>query len=583
MSKVKGQMQVVERAAQATKKQISDVGNPKSVYNLNKALEDTEKELDIVQRKLKLDPKNIDLAAKEAKLLSHQFKLCEDRVEALRKEQQSLGKEKIGTQEWKNLSHQIGEAEIKAKQTSNAMKGLGKSTKDVSKEALSVSAVFKGGMWLEVAKKGFEMLGSAVSYVVDQLKKVATYMADATKEAAEYGDKISRLSSKTGIDTGTLQRLNTVSKLTKVELDDISKSMQKMMVNMGKADENGKKVAKSNAKVAESGKGANKEVTGAAKAFKTLGINLKEADGSFRNQTTVFWETVNALSGIEDKTQRAVYANAIFGKSYTNINGLIKMNSEELQKALGVADEMNTVLGDDTIQTLRGVEDEYKKFDIATSSFKLLLGAALAPAAKAFMGHAVEIVQSVGKIVKAITQDGNVDEAIAEFEGKIKKATDKFDELAPKIRQTIEKLKPVLNALVKEFAKIIQDIIDLFFSSGIADALAEAGAKWGQLFAQAVGRQILRNLNDFFRTLSGDQMVAQWKESHSNPNSLNKSAKSYSGMLPSYSVKSFNFPKNTVTKSTTNSFNINITGGVTTSASELVREIERQIVRRVSV
>lgn len=580
LSKVEGQMQVVDNAIKVTKKQMKDIGDPKSVYNLNKALADTEKELDQINRKIKLEPRNTQLLAKQAKLLAEQFKIAGERVEALRKEQQLLGQSKIGTEQWKKLSYEIGEAEIKAKQAQNAMHGLGTNTKGASTEAAVMAGTFKGGAWLAVASEGLKKIGDMAKWVWEQLKQISKYLIDSLKEAADYGDRISRLSGKTGIDTGTLQRLNAVSKLTKVEVDGIAKSMQKMMVNMEKA-------GTSTEKVAGSGKEAQKVAKGAAAAFKDLGLSARDSNGEFKNSNQMFWEVVQALSQIENKTQRTIYANAIFGKSYQNINGLLKMNRDELKKALATADEMNAVLGDDSIKTLRNLSDEYKKFEIATDAFKINIGAALAPAAIQFMKHAVEIAKAVGDIVKAITEDGDVDGAIRTFEEKIGNAIGEFDKLKPAIEKTIEKLRPVLLKLVEAFAKVAEKIIDVFFESGLAEKIAEAGVRLAGLFVEALGRAILAGIKAWFKNIDLFQGIKMSIDADAiqRNKSVNAASSYYSGIqkslgnLQSFSPQMEKAAGNTTNNS--NSFTINISGN-NANANEIARAVERQIVRRVS-
>ena len=56
IAKVESQMKVVDKAIESTQKHIEDVGNPKSILNLNKELGNVAKELDIVNQKLELDP-----------------------------------------------------------------------------------------------------------------------------------------------------------------------------------------------------------------------------------------------------------------------------------------------------------------------------------------------------------------------------------------------------------------------------------------------------------------------------------------------------------------------------------------------
>lgn len=265
------------------------------------------------------------------------------------------------------------------------------------------------------------------------------------------------------------------------------------------------------------------------------------------------------------------------------------MNREELGKALATADEMNAVLGDDSIKTLRNLSDEYKKFEIATDAFKINIGAALAPAAMQFMKHAVEIAKAVGDIVKAITEDGDVDGAIRTFEEKIGNAIGEFDKLKPAIEKTIEKLKPVLKKLVEEFAKVARDIIDVFFDSGLATAIADAGVQLAGEFVKALGRAILDGIKAWFKRTDLYQGISMSQQADSYINAQNKGVNGassyYSGIqkslgnLQDFSPQMFKASGNTTNNS--NSFTINIRGG-NANANEIAREVERRIVRRVS-
>ena len=125
INKVEAQMVSVNNAASKTKKRIQDVGDPQSVYNLDKSINDVAADLDIVNRKLKLDPSNVELSAEKMKLLGEQAKLANQKVESLKREQQALGSKNIGTNEWKSLQRAIGNAEIEAKQLENAIQDVG--------------------------------------------------------------------------------------------------------------------------------------------------------------------------------------------------------------------------------------------------------------------------------------------------------------------------------------------------------------------------------------------------------------------------------------------------------------------------
>lgn len=195
INRVQGQMLVVNRAITETKKSIKDVGDPQSVYNLDKAINDVAADLDIVNRKLQLDPSNVDLSAKKMKLMQEQARLASQKVESLKKEQAALGSENIGTNEWKELQRAIGNAEIEAKQLENAIEDVGSAGKEASdgvdeiKNSLSAGAI--GGAVSGAVQSMADGLGNLIEETkeyrlvmasLDESSKNAGYSATQTKE-----------------------------------------------------------------------------------------------------------------------------------------------------------------------------------------------------------------------------------------------------------------------------------------------------------------------------------------------------------------------------------------------------------------
>ncbi|MTV99806.1 phage tail tape measure protein, partial [Streptococcus pneumoniae] len=125
-------MKVVDQTMNSTKKHIEDVGNPKSILNLNKEINNVAKELDIVNQKLELDPKNVELSEEKMKLLGKQSSLAKDKVQELKRKQEELGKEKIGTEEWRQLQNEIGQAEVEVLKIDKAMGNLGDSSRSAT-------------------------------------------------------------------------------------------------------------------------------------------------------------------------------------------------------------------------------------------------------------------------------------------------------------------------------------------------------------------------------------------------------------------------------------------------------------------
>ena len=201
IAKVESQMKVVDRAMESTKKRIEDVGNPKSILNLNKEINNVAKELDIVNQKLELDPKNVELSEQKMKLLSKQSSLAKDKVQELKRKQAELGKEKIGTEEWRQLQNEIGQAEVEVLKIDKAMGNLGDSSRSATGNIKEATGYLKADVMMNVAEKAGE-LGQKM---VDAGKKTV----DAWSEIDEAMDTVT---TKTGLTGEALLGLQEIAK-----------------------------------------------------------------------------------------------------------------------------------------------------------------------------------------------------------------------------------------------------------------------------------------------------------------------------------------------------------------------------------
>jgi TP901 family phage tail tape measure protein len=201
ISKVESQMKVVDQAMNSTKKHIEDVGNPKSILNLNKEINNVAKELDIVNQKLELDPKNVELSEEKMKLLGKQSSLAKDKVQELKRKQAELGKEKIGTEEWRQLQNEIGQAEVEVLKIDKAMGNLGDSSRSATGNIKEATGYLKADVMMNVA----EQAGQLGQKMVDAGKKTV----DAWSEIDEAMDTVT---TKTGLTGKALLGLQEIAK-----------------------------------------------------------------------------------------------------------------------------------------------------------------------------------------------------------------------------------------------------------------------------------------------------------------------------------------------------------------------------------
>ncbi|HGK1508818.1 TPA: phage tail tape measure protein [Streptococcus pneumoniae] len=254
ISKVESQMKVVDQTMNSTKKHIEDVGNPQSILNLNKEINNVAKELDIVNQKLELDPKNVELSEEKMKLLGKQSSLAKDKVQELKRKQEELGKEKIGTEEWRQLQNEIGQAEVEVLKIDKAMGNLGDSSRSATGNIKEATGYLKADVMMNIAEKAGQLgqkmvdagkktvgawseideamdtvttktglTGEALLGLQEIAKGIATSLPSATFQ--ESADAVGELNTQFGLTGDTLQSAaEYLLKYSKITGEDISNS-----------------------------------------------------------------------------------------------------------------------------------------------------------------------------------------------------------------------------------------------------------------------------------------------------------------------------------------------------------------------
>lgn len=88
-------------------------------------------------------------------------------------------------------------------------------------------------------------------------------------------------------------------------------------------------------------KGADQGSEAATKGFERLGISVYDASGNFRDSTELFEEAITKLQQVDNTTTRAAIATQIFGRNASELNGVLNLNAEQMNKL----NRINNVLG----------------------------------------------------------------------------------------------------------------------------------------------------------------------------------------------------------------------------------------------
>lgn len=313
-------------------------GISKALGSLNSEINKTSKELKDVERLLKLDPKNTELLAQKQRLLTKAIGESEQKVEALKEAQKQLGdRTEKNASQWDAIEREIiactreqerwraqldkvpstmDKIEASAKRISNVTGELAEKTAGVSKAAMGV-------------------LAGAVGMAF---------------KAGQSADEINTLAKQYGVATDTIQRFNYAQELVDVSTDAMLGSMSKL----------------------------TKQIGAGSSAFEQLGVEIRDANGEYRKTEDVWYDVLDALSRVENETERDIIAQELFGRSAAELAGIIDDGGAALKRFGDEAEEAGLILGQDALDNANEFNDALEQLKSTAGQAFLEAGTTLA-------------------------------------------------------------------------------------------------------------------------------------------------------------------------------------------------------------
>jgi len=351
----------------------------KALKGVNQTSRDMANELKQVERLLKLDPTNTELLAQKQKLLSDSIANTKDKLntlkEAEKQAQDQFSQGKISEEQYRALQREIIATEQNLKKLENSSKELGTSlTRSLDAGAEKLNNF--GSKTEELGKKMLPLTGVITG--------AAAGAFGLAVNAGKAADDINTLSKQTGLSTEEIQKFQFASDVIDVSLDTLTGSMAKLIKNMESARQGSK----------------NQE-----EAFKTLGVEIVNVDGSLRNNQEVFNEAINALGKMENETQRDALAMQIFGKSAQDLNPLILGGADALTELGKQAEEAGLILSQDALDSINEFNDELDILKATASGTFAELGTEIGTMLMPFLKELVGKLKDLQEWVRGLDQD----------------------------------------------------------------------------------------------------------------------------------------------------------------------------------
>ena len=453
-------------------------GLEQALKGVNKEVKNTQSQLKDVERLLKLDPKNTELLAQKQRLLANQIENTTNKLNTLKDVQKDMDKNGVdkNSEQYMALQREIisTETEVKnlkkaSQDTSNAMNVVAQTADKIAKGAQKVADKTRG---MSTAAAG-----------------ALTAVGGMAIKAAKDADELNTLAKQTGFSVEELQKFQYAADLVDVSMSDITGSASKL----------------------------KKAVASDSKELAKLGVKTKNADGTYRDINDIWYDTLEALGGIQNETERDAAAMAIFGRSADSLAGIVDDGGAALKAYGQEAEDLGIILSEDTVDSLNDVNDKLDKLKgqavgrLAQTGAKAL--EALSPVLEKVLNLLDGVLQAVGNLTPEQIQVVTTILAIVAAISPLASLIAKVSGVVAKLPQLISTVGSALSWLMANpVALVIAGIIALVtliatkgdeiqeLLNSLDEWLQNVFAKdWTEIFGPVLGGII----NGFFDTVKG--------------------------------------------------------------------------------
>ena len=229
---------------------------------------------------------------------------------------------------------------------------------------------------LEDTKSGWDNIEKSIGFAKGAIgaivaSKAVQWTMQWTKASLDLGSTLTDTANRIGISTDAVQKWDFVAKQSGTSIGALQGGFRNL----------------------------NKLIYAGDESFKTLGIALKDVNGTVKSTETVFEESVLALSKIENASERSAKAQQLFGRAGLALNGILAEGTQAIQEMLGKTKEYSLILSEQNIKALDKAGDSLQMMNQAMSVAKANIIVGLAPALIAMAEAAAQAAAALSKLL----------------------------------------------------------------------------------------------------------------------------------------------------------------------------------------
>lgn len=356
-------------------------GITNGLTKVNTKIKSTQSQLKDVNKLLKLDPKNTELLQQKQKLLGDAVKETKDKLKELKEIQSRMDAEGIdkNSAQYQALQREIIATEQDLEKAEKAQADFNaemqKAAED-AKKAESALGRFKSGLSGVSGKlKAFSEKTAEMAQKTRAMSAAAagalTAIGGLAYKAAQNADDLNTLAKQTGFTTAELQKMQYAADRIDVSMETITGAAARMTKQLGSNEDK----------------------------FASLGVATRDVNGNFRSTSDIFFDTVKALSQIQNETERDTVAMDIFGKSANELAGVIDDGGAALKDFGKEAEDAGLIMSQDTLDGLNQVNDEIDRLKAQGAA---TLAQAGAKALQALQPVLEKVINGIAKVLDYI-------------------------------------------------------------------------------------------------------------------------------------------------------------------------------------
>lgn len=185
-----------------------------------------------------------------------------------------------------------------------------------------------------------------------------------TKHYADVSEQLQLSANKAGVSTDALQRLQYSAKLANIEASKLDTGLKFLNKNMAASLVTGSK-GKENAQ---------------AKAFKELGINVHNTNGTMKTADQTILEVADSFHNkMLPAAEKVRIAQALLGRAGTDLVPILNQGSEALKKQGDELARLGHILTSKEIESNKHFAEDLKKLNFAVSGLGAVVASALIP------------------------------------------------------------------------------------------------------------------------------------------------------------------------------------------------------------